>query len=250
MFKRLFSPRRETAVAAAIPDGRRVYAIGDIHGRRDLLDELLARIGADLAERPAASTTLVLLGDFIDRGPDSAGVIDRVRIIAGDVRALLGNHEEVLLLTLDGDERAARLFCRIGGRETALSYGIDADDYERLSYPDLIAALQARVPSEHRAFLASCEEMVVIGDYAFVHAGVRPDLPLDAQRAEDLRWIREPFLDHRGTLAKTIVHGHTIRPEVEFRPHRIGIDTGAYASGRLTALALEGEARWLIQTGE
>lgn len=252
MISKLFPSRRRAAeTAPAIPEGQRVYAIGDIHGCADLLDELLGRIEADDAERGAAETSIVLLGDLVDRGPDSARVIDRL-IALVDVRPgtrfLLGNHEEIFLGALDGEPKALRLFCRIGGRETVLSYGMAAAEYERLDYEELVNRLGQIVPPAHRAFFERFEDMIVIGDYAFVHAGVRPDTPLDQQRGGDLRWIRDPFLDHRSRLGKMIVHGHTITGAVETRPHRIGIDTGAYTTGRLTALGLEGDRRWELQT--
>lgn len=252
MLNRLF-PRREPPATARVPAGQRVYAIGDIHGRRDLLDRLLAMIRQDDAAREPADTTLVFLGDYVDRGPASAEVVERLRQLAGEAGAtqvhfLAGNHEEIFLLALAGDERATRLFCRVGGRETALSYGIPATDYERMSYAEVSGRLQAIVPGEHRAFLSGLEDLVVIGDYAFVHAGIRPGVALEEQRQEDLRWIREPFLGHRGRLAKLIVHGHTISDEVEMLPHRIGVDTGAFQSGRLTAIGLEDADRWLLQT--
>jgi serine/threonine protein phosphatase 1 len=238
--------------APAIPAGERVYAIGDVHGRLDLLDQLLAAIDADDAARDPARTIIVLLGDLVDRGPDSAGVVERVRRLRderADVRLLLGNHEEVFLAALEGDPKALRLFCRIGGRETALSYGISADDYEVMGYSELAEALRCLVPEAHRALLAGASDMETIGDYAFVHAGVHPARPLDDQRVTDLRWIRDPFLDHRGRLARMIVHGHTITEEVESRAHRIGIDTGAYASGRLSALGLQAIRNWQLRTG-
>ncbi|MEG3171833.1 metallophosphoesterase family protein [Sphingomonas sp. ZB1N12] len=235
-----------------VPPGRRVYAVGDIHGRADLLDELIGLIEADERDRDAAETTLIFLGDIVDRGPASAAVIDRLRGLAQarpDVRFLLGNHEEIFLGALDGEPKALRLFCRIGGRETVLSYGMEAAEYERLDYEELVKRLEILVPDEHRDFLRKFEDMIVIGDYAFVHAGVRPDTPLDLQTTSDLRWIRDPFLDHRSSLEKTIVHGHTMTDEIERRGHRIGIDTGAYASGRLTALGMEGSETWSLQTG-
>ncbi|WP_374945148.1 metallophosphoesterase family protein [Sphingomonas sp.] len=238
--------------APAIPPGERVYAIGDVHGRLDLLDQLLSAIDADDAAHDPATTTIVFLGDLVDRGPDSAGVVERVRRISAsrpDVRLLLGNHEEVFLAALDGDLKAVRLFCRIGGRETALSYGITAEAYETMDHGELAEALKRVVPEAHRALLAAGSDMEVIGDYAFVHAGVHPDRALEDQRGADLRWIRDPFLDHRGRLAKTVVHGHTISDDAEFRPHRIGIDTGAYATGRLTALGLEADRSWQLHTG-
>lgn len=238
-------------VASTVPDGERIYAIGDVHGRLDLLDRLLEQIDDDEARRGPMQTQLVFLGDLVDRGPDSAGVVDRLRCLpTGDrpARFLLGNHEEVFLSALDGDRRALRAFCRIGGRETVLSYGVSPSDYERMDYDQLAAALSELIPATHRAFLASFEDLIVLGDYAFAHAGVRPATALSEQRTADLRWIRTPFLDHRGPLEKVIVHGHTIRAEVEWRPHRIGIDTGAYESGRLSALGLEGADRWVLQT--
>lgn len=249
MLRRLLPSRRATERPVAVPDGRRIYAIGDIHGRLDLLDSALTRLHADDRARGAAETTIVFLGDLVDRGPESAGVIDRLCELSASgcaVRFLMGNHEEVFLLAIGGDRQAARLFCRIGGRETLMSYGVGGDAYERMSYDEVIERLQALVPPSHVAFLTAFEALIVVGDYAFVHAGVRPGVPLDQQRGEDLRWIREPFLDHRGTLEKVIVHGHTIREEVEFRPHRIGIDTGGYATGRLTVLGLEGTERWVL----
>lgn len=239
------------APSASLPDGLRVYAIGDIHGRLDLLDELLATIDADDSARPAARTMLVFLGDLIDRGPDSAAVLERLTKLSAtrpDSRFILGNHEEVFLEAIGGDPQAVRAFCRIGGRETILSYGVTPEEYEQLDYAGVSARIGALVPREHIAFVRGFEDMVVLGDYAFVHAGVRPGVPLDAQRPADLRWIREPFLSFSGRHERTIVHGHTIRPDVEIRTSRIGIDTGAYASGCLTALGLDGAERWFLQT--
>lgn len=253
MLKRLFSSRRESEPVAHVPTGRRLYAIGDLHGRLDLLDLALEKIAVDDATRGAAQTTVIFLGDLVDRGPDSAGVVDRLLRLAGsgaDVRFLLGNHEEVFLLALAGDLRAVRLFCRIGGRETLLSYGLDAAEYEALGYEEVMERLAALVPAEHRDFLSAFEELIVVGDYAFAHAGVRPGVPFAKQSAEDLRWIREPFLGHRDALEKVVVHGHTIRDQVEFRHHRIGIDTGGYASGRLSVLGLEAAERWIIECSD
>ena len=252
MLSKLIGRRRAaTPPPRTIPDGERVYAIGDIHGRLDRLEELVALIDADDAARSPARTTIVLLGDLVDRGPDSAGVVERLRTMAAsrdNMRFLLGNHEEIFLCTLDGDDRAARMFCRVGGRETALSYGIDEREYERCDYAELIALLRERVPAEHIAFLSAFEDMVTVGDYAFVHAGVDPARALDQQRSSELRWIRQPFLDHDTPLDRMIVHGHTISEGVVFRPHRIGVDTGTYQGGPLSALALEGSERWVLET--
>ncbi|KQN27189.1 serine/threonine protein phosphatase [Sphingomonas sp. Leaf34] len=252
MISKLFKSRTAAkASAPSVPEGQRVYAVGDIHGCADLLDELIALIDADDAERGPADTLLIFLGDLVDRGPASAAVIERLRTLSatrGNVRCLLGNHEEIFLGALDGEPKALRLFCRIGGRETVLSYGMESTEYERLDYEELVHRLTDLVPSEHRAFVGNFEDMIVIGDYAFVHAGVRPDAPLDRQRTADLRWIRDPFLDHRTRLEKTIVHGHTMTDDIEHRTHRIGVDTGAYKSGKLTALGLEGSDVWHLQT--
>jgi len=251
MLKKLLMARRASATPpATIPDGERVYAIGDVHGCAALLDQLLARIADDDAARGPARTTLIFLGDLVDRGPASAAVIERLRRLAAerpDTRFLLGNHEEVFLESLRGEPKALRMFCRIGGRETIMSYGLDAADYDRMDYEELHAAMRTHVPEAHQTFLEGFEDMIVIGDYAFVHAGVRPGTDLAAQRSADLRWIRNPFLDHDRPLEKMVVHGHTISAGLDVQPHRIGVDTGAYESGRLTALGLEGVERWTVE---
>lgn len=252
MFGRWFKTRQpEPAAAPALPPGHRVYAIGDIHGRLDLLDALLAQVDEDDRVRGDAELTLIFLGDLVDRGPDSSAVIDRLielKHILPQTRFLLGNHEEVMMLALKGDRDALKLFDRIGGRETMLSYGMSQQQLIGASFKELAEIFPPLVPQAHIDFLNSFEDVIVMGDYAFVHAGVQPGRALDQQRKSDLRWIRRGFLDFNGTLDKVIVHGHTIAHEVEWLPHRIGIDTGAYESGRLTALGLEGTERWLVQT--
>ncbi len=251
MLKKLLKARRASASpAAAIPPGERVYAVGDVHGCDALLGQLIDRIASDDGARGPAKTTIIFLGDLVDRGPASAAVIERLRRL-GDERAdthfLMGNHEEVFLDALGGEPKALRMFCRIGGRETIMSYGLDPADYDRMDYEELHAAMGALVPASHRDFLARFEDMVVIGDYVFVHAGIRPDAEITMQRSADLRWIRNPFLNHDRRLAKMVVHGHTISEDLDVRPHRIGVDTGAYETGRLTALGLEGTLRWTVQ---
>ena len=252
MLKKLLRSSRPPAPAPfAAADGVRIYAVGDIHGCRAELDRLLDMIDADDAARPEAETMLVFLGDLVDRGPDSAGVVERLLALSATrpgVRFLKGNHEELFLQALEGTKDALRLFCRVGGKETILSYGMSAAEYDALDYADVARRLDELVPPAHRAFIAGFEDMIVSGDYAFVHAGIRPDVPLEEQRGSDLRWIRESFLEHKRPHPKMIVHGHTIAPQVDHRPNRIGIDTGAYASGRLTALGIEGRETWLLNT--
>jgi serine/threonine protein phosphatase 1 len=233
---------------AAVPGGQRVYAVGDIHGRRDLFGAMIAAIDADDAARGPADTTVILLGDLVDRGPDSAGVVEdamrwgerrRVRLIAG-------NHEEMFLESLD-DPEMLRHFIRIGGRETVLSYGIDALAFKIATLDELRALLCLAMPAAHRRYLEDGEESIRIGDYLFAHAGIMPGIELAEQNRGHLRWIREPFLSSADDHGVVVVHGHTIVGEPAFRHNRIGIDTGAYASGRLTALCLEGEQRRLVE---
>lgn len=239
------------ARATSVPDGVRVYAIGDIHGRLDLLDQLLARIDADDQARGGARSEIIFLGDLIDRGPQSSGVVQRALEIAKSgrpARFLMGNHEEVFLKTLAGSLEALRFFIKIGGRATILSYGIDEADYDAMDFDALLPVLIDHVPQAHIDFLRSFEDRIAIGDYQFVHAGVRPRVPLEEQTGGDLRWIRSEFLDYRGDHGAVIVHGHTITDDVEEKPNRIGIDTGAFATGRLTAIGLEGGERWYLNT--
>ena len=242
----------EREAPSTVAAGERIYAIGDIHGRLDLLDKLLARIEEDSQARGSALVKLIFLGDLIDRGPDSAGVVERLRLLAASrpantIRFVIGNHEEVFLGALAGDAEAFRFFHRIGGRETALSYGIPAEDYHHLDTETLVKRLVEAVPQAHVDFLRGFEDMVIIGDYAFVHAGIRPDRPLADQKIRDLHWIRESFLRSEGPFEKVVVHGHSISHDAELLPYRIGIDTGAYATGRLSAVGLEGTERWIVQ---
>ena len=251
MFNRLrtlFGPD-PSGPASAIPAGTRVYAVGDVHGRLDLLQVMIAAIEADDAACRPAQTSVILLGDLIDRGPDSAGVIAAARAWGSQrpVRILLGNHEEMLLRAMDSDE-VMRQFLRYGGRETILSYLAEPDQYHRADLAGARALMQAAIPDEDLDFIRSFEDSIAIGDYLFVHAGVHPASPLDEQQTSDLRWIREPFLSHPGEFGPVVVHGHTITDKPHVRHNRIGLDTGAYRSGRLTALGLQGTQRWLIET--
>ena len=250
-FRNLFSAAAESAPPPAIPAGRRAYAVGDVHGRADLFAALITAVDADDAARGAAQTTIVLLGDLVDRGPDSAGVVALARAWQArrPLRALMGNHEEMFLDSFDSEE-VLRQFLRFGGRETVLSYKIDSVTYTAASLAETQALMRAAVPAGDIAFLRAMEDMVTIGDYLFVHAGIRPGVTLDQQRIGDLRWIREPFTSCKDSLGPVVVYGHTIYEDPEIGSNRIGIDTGAYQSGRLTAIGLEGTNRWLIEATE
>lgn len=233
------------------PDGYRAYAVGDVHGRLDLLEQLLATIEADIAARPAANNVIVFLGDLIDRGPHSAEVVERLRTWQPrDAKTifLCGNHEEVLLRVLKGEATVFGDWIKFGGAECLASYGLDAgrlsDQHESLA----LAAVKAAVPVEHQAFLASFADTFRFGDYLFVHAGIRPGLDVGAQAQKDLRWIRDPFLEDQRDHGFVVVHGHTISEIVEERSNRVGIDTGAYRSGILTAIGIEGTTRWFLDT--
>lgn len=253
MLKRLFNrkPAARPLDSATVPEGQRVYAIGDIHGRNDLLQQLIEQIIDDDAERGDSKSEIIFLGDLVDRGPDSAGVIEtamQLKKQLGDVRFLMGNHEEVYLKAATGDEKATRFFNRIGGKETILSYEITMRDYMGLDNAALAQHLPDLIPEHHIEFIRSFDEQIIIGDYAFVHAGIRPGTPLAEQKPKDLRWIREEFLTVDEPHEKVIVYGHTINDNVVERGNRIGIDTGAYYTEKLTALVLEGGERRYLDT--
>ena len=251
MLKSLFRKSAPSPAPPRVPDDVRVYAIGDIHGRVDLLDNILAQIAADHAARSPKRLIVISLGDLIDRGPDSAAVVERAMALdasADETHVIAGNHEELMLRAIDGDRDALKLFSRVGGRETMQSYGVGQAEYDSADYDELAALMQTRIPQSHVAFLRRLEDVVEIGDYAFVHAGIRPGVPLAEQKPSHLRWIRGEFLDHRDPHPRFIVHGHTITDAVDEQSNRVGIDTGAYASGTLTAIGLDGSERWFIQT--
>lgn len=236
----------------AIPEGRRVYAIGDIHGRDDLFAELVERIRVDNALRAPKALTLILLGDLVDRGPESAAVVERaigLRSEFPDTRLLIGNHEECFLAALTGDVRRLRYFMRIGGEATVQSYWKSEASLAAATFEEVATRLPALVPASHVEFLGKGEDVIGIGGYVFVHAGIRPGVPLEKQGLSDLRWIRDEFLEDDRDHGVMIVHGHTIRQNVDEWPNRIGIDTGAYKSGKLTAIGLEGGDRWYLATG-
>lgn len=232
----------------AVPAGTRYYAVGDIHGRLDLYDAMIAAIEGEIAAAPQLEHRVILLGDLVDRGPDSAGVVTRTREwqAARNVRVLAGNHEEMFLAAFDKPE-ALRHFLKHGGRETLLSYGLSTRQLAMLPLEEIFERLPRLVSQATRDYIAGFELMIRAGDYVFVHAGIDPARALDEQKRTDLLWIRERFLSHEGPLEKVVVHGHTIFDHVMDCGNRIGIDTGAFRSGVLTALVLEGDQRRILQ---
>jgi serine/threonine protein phosphatase 1 len=233
------------------PRGHRAYVVGDVHGRLDLLDILLALIEKDILDRGDLKTTIVFLGDLIDRGPDSAGVIERLSSFNpgyAEVACLMGNHEEVLLRVADGEVGILPQWLRFGGKDCLQSYGLDPASIGKKQQGDAAALIRETIPQSHLKFLRSFADTISFGSFLFVHAGIRPGTSLDEQLQYDLRWIREPFLSDERDHGYVVVHGHTISDSIEVRANRIGIDTGAYKTGVLTALAIEGSEFWSLQT--
>ena len=235
-----------------LTEGLRIYAVGDVHGRLDLLTATLARIRADLAARPHPRPRLVLLGDYIDRGPDSRGVLDALIALQASALPtsfLLGNHDSYVAEYLQDPDWYDRTYHwladNMGGNATLASYGVPDASAARPAATR--AAFAAAFPPEHMAFLDACVLWIRIGGYLFVHAGIRPGVPLDEQDRDDLIWIREPFLDSTDDFGFKVVHGHTIVPAVEHHRNRIAIDTGAVRTGNLSCLVLEGEDTALLQ---
>lgn len=233
--------------------GRLIYAVGDVHGRYDLLKALLALILEDCVRRGGDRRPLLIFcGDYVDRGPDSAAVLEAMIWLErrSDIEAcfLKGNHEGALLCFLDDPLNCAG-WLRFGGAETLRSYGVEAptpgDAFSCFGARDLLVQ---RMPLSHLRFLERLELMRVVGDYAFVHAGINPEIGLDSQREEDLLWIRYEFLDAEGPFEKIVVHGHSwVGDQPQILPHRIGIDTGAFATGVLSAIRLDGDDIGLLQ---
>jgi serine/threonine protein phosphatase 1 len=230
-------------------DFRRLYVIGDIHGRSDLLDRMIDEIRRDLGPAPSDCLT-VTLGDYIDRGPDSRGVVERLsrNPFATPYVALRGNHEQLIDAFLR-DPDVGRRWRQIGGLETLHSYGVAVGslmvgrDFEGAS-----AALRATVPPGHFEFFASLKTSLDLDKYFLCHAGIRPGVPFEKQTVEDLLWIREEFLHSKMNFGKLVIHGHTPTESPEVLPNRINIDTGAFATGRLTCLVLDGEVRRFLST--
>jgi len=218
----------------------RLYVIGDVHGRLDLLDRVIAAIHRDIEENGSGALT-VTLGDYIDRGPASRGVLDRLRTNPFPMTyvALKGNHEELLESFL-ADPTVGEHWRRLGGLETLHSYGVPVSGMMvGKNYEEAADRLRDAMPAEHTRFLQSLKTSYTYGRYFLCHAGVRPGIPLERQSDEDLLWIRDEFLSSTMDFGKIVVHGHTPVEEPEVRPNRINIDTGAFATGQLTCVVLD-----------
>jgi serine/threonine protein phosphatase 1 len=253
MLARLFRTAAVEPSTAAVPRGTRVYAIGDVHGRLDLLEELHEQIRDHAREYPVDRRVVVHIGDYIDRGYQSRQTIDYLLgspLPGFYMIHLLGNHERTLLEFLD-DIAVGPGWLRYGGRETLFSYGIEWDR-DLVEGEDCLLRIQhdlrRALPERHRAFFSGLPLTHQEGDYLFVHAGVRPGVPLERQAPDDLVWIRDEFLNSTADHGKVVVHGHSISEQPVLRPNRIGIDTGAFATGRLTCLVLEGNQRSFLST--
>lgn len=232
-------------ITPRVPDGVRLYAIGDIHGRLDLLADVEQRIAADARSARNGRMVQIFIGDYVDRGPDSKGVIDRLLAPPPDPfeRVFLKGNHEAMLLDFLADANVLQSWQQCGGLETLRSYGIDLAKTGREARLAAQKSFLEAFPDHHKAFLNSLRLTAEFGDYLFVHAGVRPHRRLDKQRADDLLWIREEFTESEEDFGKVIVHGHSPSEAPEVLANRINIDTGAYATDQLTCLVLEGEER-------
>ncbi len=234
----------QDAKAPAVSAGRRVFAVGDVHGRRDLLERLIGQLVDYAGGAEPAVNSLVFLGDYIDRGPRSKEVIDYLidlHLPGWETTFLRGNHDQAFLDFL-GDPNFYRAWRNFGAPETLLSYGVMPPRFDdEKAFSKARDELAEKCPPSHLRFLADLALTHEEGDYLFVHAGIRPGIPLDKQMQEDLLWIRDDFLLSSRLFDKVVVHGHTPTPAPVRRRNRIGIDTGAHATGCLTAAVLEGE---------
>jgi diadenosine tetraphosphatase ApaH/serine/threonine PP2A family protein phosphatase len=243
-----YSPRRNSAQHPRVPAGVRVYAVGDVHGRADLLQQVFKRIDEDHAHAPVPHRIEVFLGDYVDRGPASRQVLELL-IDRGKKHPsifLKGNHE-TLLMNFHANPLSLVSWQKLGGLETLVSYGLTPPlNADARMQVDLAVALDKALPFSHKQFLADLQLSYTCGDYFFVHAGIRPGVALDQQREQDLLWIRQEFLLCEDEFDKIVVHGHTPVLEPEIRSNRINIDTGAYATGRLSCLVLEADAMRIL----
>jgi len=226
-----------------VPDGMRIYVVGDIHGHLESLQEVLRKIRADIESRPVSEALTVFVGDYVDRGLDSRAVIDALmrETGIGTKITLRGNHEEVMLAALDNAE-GMRRWCQIGGVQTLFSYGVDVQELMRgRGFETARTALLAALPASHLNWLRGLPIRYETEGYFFCHAGINPDRPLDAQRDADLLWVRDRFIRDERRFPKIIVHGHSPVERIEVRHNRINVDTGAFCTGNLSCVSLEGD---------
>lgn len=248
VLRKLFRKADPARAAPQVPDGLRIYAIGDIHGRVDLLSKMIELIVKDLSHAPVLRPMSIFLGDYIDRGPDSYGVLELMTagVLPTEIVTLRGNHELMLLDFLSDPARGSSWGAN-GGLETLHSYGVDVSALRTgKSLESLAEIFQGKLPPAHLSFVERTELSCSVGDYFFCHAGIRPGVALEAQHENDLLWIRDDFLRSRANHGKVVVHGHTPVMEPESRTNRINIDTGAFISGTLTCLVLEGSSQRFI----
>ncbi len=233
-------------------EATRLYIIGDIHGRSDLLDRIVDQINRDIEKYDSGKCLTITLGDYVDRGPDSRGVLERLSRNPFPTRyiALKGNHEALLSDFLH-DPGVAGSWRRMGGLETLYSYRIPtADLMLGKGFDEAARALRAAIPDEHRAFLASLKPCASNEDYFLCHAGIRPGTPFERQNIKDLLWIRDEFLNSERHFGKMVIHGHSPNEWPQIMPNRVNIDTGAFATGRLTCLVVEGDRRRFLFSGQ
>ena len=253
MFRRKSKAKLKSIVKTkpSAPLGKRAYAVGDVHGRLDLLNQLLAQIEGDIDALPPKENHIIFLGDLIDRGPASRQVIERLinyKPLNACCHFIMGNHEEVLVRGLTGDAQLLDGWIEHGGDATAESYGLDAAYLRIQGQTALEHALISAIPKGHIRFLADFIDSVRFGDYLMVHAGVRPGVPIADQKPSEMRWIREEFLDSEENHGCVVIHGHTVEEQITKRENRIGIDTGAYRTGILSAVRLDGPDICFFQT--
>lgn len=252
MFSKLLGRKASAIANPRVPDGSRVYAVGDIHGRLDLIEKMHGLIAADAADFDGSRKVVIYLGDYIDRGEESRQVVDFLLdnpLPGFESIYLKGNHEDSLIKFLS-DTSIGSAWMRYGGDSTLYSYGVTRSSTSRdqRSLEQMQAYLKRNLSARHLEFYQTLKAGHIEGDYCFVHAGVLPGVPLDEQKEENVLWIRGEFLGSKANHGKVVVHGHTIRPEPEVLPNRIGIDTGAYSSGILTCLALEEDSQSFLRT--
>lgn len=243
-------------ITKSLPQGipnQRVYAIGDIHGCLKEARELLQRIKTDNDYRGECKTYLIFLGDVVDRGPDTRGVVELLMDFPYSFAQplfIMGNHEEIMVRALSGEPELLPDWLEYGGLSCAESYGVPQSQLLGFDVDTIEFVLKSAIPQSHIEFLREFLESIQFGDFLFTHAGIRPGVPIDQQNSRDLRWIREPFLNHRGDHGVVVVHGHTISDQVDVKRNRIGVDTGAYKTGRLTAICIEESQVSYLSTGD